>query len=392
MSVSEETQATQPLVRNKKRQRRNTLMLLTLLFVLLGAAYTAYWFTVLRHHESTDNAYITGNQVIVMSQVSGSVTTVSADNTDYVTAGSLLVQLDKRDAELALDKAQIGLANSVRQTRQQMVNSRQLQAGIDVRRSELSRLQNDLKRREVLGAQNVIGKEELQHAREAVVSAKAQLDVATELFNANKAFILDTPLNEQPAVKQAATEVRNAWLALARTDIRSPVDGYVSRRSVQVGAQISPSTPLMAVVPAKGMWIDANFKETQLSAMRIGQPVKVITDFYGDDVVFHGTVTGLDMGTGSAFSLLPAQNASGNWIKVVQRLPVRISLDPAELEQYPLRIGLSGEVTVDTQNTQGPVLSKNVRTTPAYHTNALSIDMQPADQMIADIIKHNAGQ
>ena len=392
MSVSEETQATQPKVRNKKRQRRNTLMLLTLLFILLGAAYTAYWFTVLRHHESTDNAYITGNQVIVMSQVSGSVTTVSADNTDYVSAGSLLVQLDKRDAELALDKAQIGLANSVRQTRQQMVNSRQLQAGIDVRRSELSRLQNDLKRREVLGAQNVIGKEELQHAREAVVSAKAQLDVATELFNANKAFILDTPLNEQPAVKQAATEVRNAWLALARTDIRSPVDGYVSRRSVQVGAQISPSTPLMAVVPAKGMWIDANFKETQLSAMRIGQPVKVITDFYGDDVVFHGTVTGLDMGTGSAFSLLPAQNASGNWIKVVQRLPVRISLDPAELEQYPLRIGLSGEVTVDTQNTQGPVLSKNVRTTPAYHTNALSIDMQPADQMIADIIKHNAGQ
>lgn len=392
MSVSEETQATQPKVRNKKRQRRNTLMLLTLLFILLGAAYTAYWFTVLRHHESTDNAYITGNQVIVMSQVSGSVTTVSADNTDYVTAGSLLVQLDKRDAELALDKAQIGLANSVRQTRQQMVNSRQLQAGIDVRRSELSRLQNDLKRREVLGAQNVIGKEELQHAREAVVSAKAQLDVATELFNANKAFILDTPLNEQPAVKQAATEVRNAWLALERTDIRSPVDGYVSRRSVQVGAQISPSTPLMAVVPTKGMWIDANFKETQLSAMRIGQPVKVITDFYGDDVVFHGTVTGLDMGTGSAFSLLPAQNASGNWIKVVQRLPVRISLDPAELEQYPLRIGLSGEVTVDTQNTQGPVLSKNVRTTPAYHTNALSIDMQPADQMIADIIKHNAGQ
>ncbi|GAA0325308.1 multidrug efflux MFS transporter periplasmic adaptor subunit EmrA [Morganella psychrotolerans] len=392
MSVSEETQATKPQVRNKKRQRRNTLMLLTLLFILLGAAYTAYWFTVLRHHESTDNAYITGNQVIVMSQVSGSVTTVSADNTDYVTAGSLLVQLDKRDAELALDKAQISLANSVRQTRQQMVNSRQLQAGIEVRRSELSRLQNDLKRREVLGAQNVIGKEELQHAREAVVSAKAQLDVATELFNANKAFILDTPLNEQPAVKQAATEVRNAWLALARTDIRSPVDGYVSRRSVQVGAQISPSTPLMAVVPAKGMWIDANFKETQLSAMRIGQPVKVITDFYGDDIVFHGTVTGLDMGTGSAFSLLPAQNASGNWIKVVQRLPVRISLDPAELEQYPLRIGLSGEVTVDTQNTQGPVLSQNVRTTPAYHTNALSIDMQPADQIIADIIKHNAGQ
>lgn len=269
MSVSEETQAVQPPVRNKKRQRRNALMLLTLLFVLLGAAYTVYWFMVLRHHESTDNAYVTGNQVIVMSQVPGSVTTVSVDNTDYVTAGTLLVQLDKRDAGLALEKAQVALANSVRQTHQQMINSRQLLAGIEVRRSELTRLQNDLRRREVLGAQNVIGKEELQHAREAVVSAKAQLDVATEQFNANKAVILDTPLSEQPAVKQAATEVRNAWLALERTDIRSPVDGYVSRRSVQVGAQITPATPLMAVVPATGMWIDANFKETQLSAMRI---------------------------------------------------------------------------------------------------------------------------
>lgn len=204
-------------------------MLLTLLFVLLGAAYTVYWFMVLRHHESTDNAYVTGNQVIVMSQVSGSVTTVSVDNTDYVTAGTLLVQLDKRDAGLALEKAQVALANSVRQTHQQMINNRQLLAGIEVRRSELTRLQNDLRRREVLGAQNVIGKEELQHAREAVVSAKAQLDVATEQFNANKAVILDTPLSEQPAVKQAATEVRNAWLALERTDIRSPVDGYVSQ-------------------------------------------------------------------------------------------------------------------------------------------------------------------
>lgn len=392
MSVSEETQAVQPPVRNKKRQRRNALMLLTLLFVLLGAAYTVYWFMVLRHHESTDNAYVTGNQVIVMSQVPGSVTTVSVDNTDYVTAGTLLVQLDKRDAGLALEKAQVALANSVRQTHQQMINSRQLLAGIEVRRSELTRLQNDLRRREVLGAQNVIGKEELQHAREAVVSAKAQLDVATEQFNANKAVILDTPLSEQPAVKQAATEVRNAWLALERTDIRSPVDGYVSRRSVQVGAQITPATPLMAVVPATGMWIDANFKETQLSTMRIGQPAKVVTDFYGDKVVFTGTVTGLDMGTGSAFSLLPAQNASGNWIKVVQRLPVRIALDPAQLEKYPLRIGLSGDVTVDTQNTDGPVLSKSVRTDPVYHTSALSIDMQPADQMIAEIISRNAGQ
>ncbi|MEX9542424.1 HlyD family efflux transporter periplasmic adaptor subunit, partial [Escherichia coli] len=203
------------------------------------------------------------------------------DNTDYVKSGTILVELDPRDAQLALEKAKTTLANSVRQTHQQIVNSRQYQANIDMKRSELVRLQNDLKRREVLGSSNLIGKEELQHAREAVVSAKAALDVAIEQLNANNAIILDTPLAKQPAVEAAATEVRNTWLALQRTKIVSPVDGYVSRRSVQVGSQITTATPLMAIVPSEGMWIDANFKETQLADMRIGQPAKVTTDFYG---------------------------------------------------------------------------------------------------------------
>ncbi len=168
--------------------------------------------------------------------------------------------------------------------------------------------------------------------------------------------------------------------------------GYVSRRAVQPGAQISPTTPLMAVVPATNMWVDANYTETQIATQRIGPPVTITTDIYGDDVKYTGKVVGLDLGTGSAFSRLPAQHATGNWIKVVQRLPVSIELDQKQLEKYPLRIGLSGDVTVDTQNTDGPVLSKSVRTDPAYHTSALSIDMQPADQMIAEIISRNAGQ
>ena len=315
--------------------------------------------------------------------------TVNVDNTDFVTSGTVLVELDPRDAELTLDKAKTELANSVRQTRQHMVNSRQLQANIDVKRSELNRLQNDLKRREVLGSSHVIGKEELQHAREAVVSAKAALDMAIEQYNANQAIVLNTAIEKQPAVEQAATQVRNAWLTLQRTKIVSPVDGYVSRRSVQVGSQITPSTPLMAIVPSNGMWIDANFKETQLADMRIGQPAKVTTDFYGKDIVFNGTVVGLDMGTGSAFSLLPAQNASGNWIKVVQRLPVRIALDETQLEEHPLRIGLSTEVTVDTLDKNGKVLSKGMRATPAYHTAALAVDMSPADKIVTEIINNN---
>ena len=391
MSSPEEMQQTQAPQRNKKRQRKNALMFLTFIFIAIGVGWGVYWYLVLRHYESTDNAYVAGNQVQIQSQVSGSVMTVNVDNTDFVQSGTVLVELDPRDAELALDKAKTELANSVRQTRQHIINSRQLQANIDVKRSELGRLQNDLKRREVLGSSNLIGKEELQHARESVVSAKAALDIAVEQYNANQAIVLNSPIEKQPAVEQAATQVRNAWLALQRTKIVSPVDGYVSRRSVQIGSQITPSTPLMAIVPSSGMWIDANFKETQLADMRIGQPAKVTADFYGKDVVFNGTVVGLDMGTGSAFSLLPAQNASGNWIKVVQRLPVRIALDPAQLEERPLRIGLSTEVTIDTLNKDGKVLSKGMRDAPAYHTSALAVDMSPADKIVTEIINNNAG-
>ncbi|ENU1227746.1 MULTISPECIES: multidrug efflux MFS transporter periplasmic adaptor subunit EmrA [Providencia] len=391
MSSPEEMQQTQTHQPNKKRQRKNALIFLTLLFIIIGVGWGVYWYLVLRHYESTDNAYVAGNQVQIQSQVSGSVMTVNVDNTDFVTSGTVLVELDPRDAELTLDKAKTELANSVRQTRQHMVNSRQLQANIQVKRSELNRLQNDLKRREVLGSSHVIGKEELQHAREAVVSAKAALDMAIEQYNANQAIVLNSSIEKQPAVEQAATQVRNAWLTLQRTKIVSPVDGYVSRRSVQVGSQITPSTPLMAIVPSKGMWIDANFKETQLADMRIGQSAKVTTDFYGKDIVFNGTVVGLDMGTGSAFSLLPAQNASGNWIKVVQRLPVRIALDETQLEEHPLRIGLSTEVTVDTLDKNGKVLSKGMRDTPAYHTAALAVDMSPVDKIVTEIINNNLG-
>lgn len=213
-----------------------------------------------------------------------------------------------------------------------------------------------------LGNANLIGREELQHARDAVTSAQAQLDVAIQQYNANQAMILGTKLEDQPAVQQAATEVRNAWLALERTRIVSPMTGYVSRRAVQPGAQISPTTPLMAVVPATNMWVDANFKETQIANMRIGQPVTITTDIYGDDVKYTGKVVGLDMGTGSAFTASGAKRHR-NWIKVVQRLPVRIELDQKQLEQYPLRIGLSTLVSVNTTNRDGQVLANKVRST-----------------------------
>ncbi|EHM50812.1 multidrug resistance protein A [Yokenella regensburgei ATCC 43003] len=389
MSANAEMQTPQQPA-SKKGKRKGALLLLTLLFVIIAVAYGIYWFLVLRHYEETDDAYVAGNQVQIMAQVSGSVTKVWADNTDFVQKGDVLVTLDPTDAQQAFEKAKTQLASSVRQTRQQMINSKQLQANIEVKKTALSQAQTDLNRRIPLGSANLIGREELQHARDAVASAQAELDVAIQQYNANQAVVLNTRLEEQPAVQQAATEVRNAWLALERTKIVSPMTGYVSRRSVQPGAQISPTTPLMAVVPANNLWVDANFKETQLAHMRIGQPATVISDIYGDDVKYTGKVVGLDMGTGSAFSLLPAQNATGNWIKVVQRLPVRIELDAKQLAEHPLRIGLSTLVEVNTTDREGQILASQVRSSPAYESNAREISLDPVNQQINAIVQANA--
>ena len=390
MSANAESQTPQQ-PGSKKGKRKGALLLLTLLFIIVAVAYGIYWFLVLRHYEETDDAYVAGNQVQIMAQVSGSVTKVWADNTDYVQKGDPLVTLDQTDAQQAFEKAQTQLAASVRQTRQQMINSKQLQASIEVKKTALSQAQTDLNRRIPRGAANLIGREELQHARDTVASAQAELDVAIQQYNANQAIVLGTKLEQQPAVLQAATEVRNAWLALQRTKIVSPISGYVSRRSVQPGAQITTTTPLMAVVPATNLWIDANFKETQLAHMRIGQPATVISDIYGDDVKYTGKVVGLDMGTGSAFSLLPAQNATGNWIKVVQRLPVRIELDEKQLAEHPLRIGLSTLVEVNTTDRGGEMLASQVRSAPVYESNAREIGLEPVNKLINDIIQANAG-
>ncbi|MBV4367851.1 multidrug efflux MFS transporter periplasmic adaptor subunit EmrA [Erwinia sp. BNK-24-b] len=388
--MSAEAQQTQQSTNNKKK-RKGALIILAVVFAVIGIAWLVYWFMVLRHFQETDDAYVAGNQVQVMAQVSGSVNKVWFDNTDRVRKGDVLVTLDKTDAEQAFEKAQTALATSVRQTHQLIINGKQYQATIELQKTALAQAQADLKRREPLGAANLIGREDLQHARDAVATAQAQLDVAVQQYNANQAAILNTSLENQPAVKQNAAEVRDAWLALQRTEIVSPVDGFVAQRSVQVGSQIATTTPLLAVVPEKNLWVDANFKETQLADVRIGQPATVTSDIYGDDVVYHGKVVGLDMGTGSAFSLLPAQNATGNWIKVVQRLPVRIELNADEVARHPLRIGLSTLVNIDTTHKDGSVLATSVRSKPAYESSALALDLAPVNRLIADIIHANAG-
>jgi membrane fusion protein (multidrug efflux system) len=363
-------------------------------FALVGIAYAGWWLASGRYHESTDDAYVGGNLVQVTPQVAGTVLAIHADDTDFVTAGQTLVELDKADSRVALDQAEAHLAKTVRSVRNLLATDSQLQAGVDQRRAELARAREDHARRSKLEAEvpGAVAAEELQHARDAVAAASAALDAATRQLAAQRTLTDHTTIETHPDVRDAAAKVREAYLAYARTALPAPVSGFVARRAVQVGQRVSPGSPLMTVVPLDQVWVDANFKEGQLPNLRAGQPVKLVADAYGGAVEYHGRVAGFGAGTGSAFALLPAQNATGNWIKVVQRVPVRIALDPAELRQHPLQIGLSMEVSIDTHDRAGERLPKVARSDTAYETSAFSSMGQLADLRVAQIIAANSGQ
>ena len=375
---------------NKENKRTLWMIIATIIIVLLFVAYGVYWFLVLRFQEYTDDAYVSGLQIPIVAQTTGNVTQVNFENTDLVKAGDVLVVLDKTNAQLAYEQAKHDLASTVRKTKELYINGDQYQAQIQQNRVSLAQAQKDYQRRAALGRSGTISKEDLQHSQEAVQLAQAALDISIQQYNANRALLRNTALKNQPAVQQAADSVRSAWINLQRTEIKSPMTGYVSRRNVQVGSQVSSQSSLMAIVPVQPVWVDANFKETQLENVRIGQPVTINSDFYGSNVSYKGTVVGLDMGTGSAFSLFPAQNATGNWIKVVQRLPVRVELDPEQVAKYPLRIGLSMNVTIDIKDQNGPVLSEVQRTTPAFESDVLVLKLNDVDQVINTIISDNA--
>ena len=371
----------------QRRKRSRIMGLLMLAMLLAGAAWGAWWWFVLRGEEKTDDAYVAGDLVTVTARTTGTVIEILTDEADLVEEGAMLVRLDPADARLALDAAMDRLAVQVRTTRQRIAEAAQLEAVVGMRRVELAQRLANLARREALGRRNAVGVEELQLARESVLSAEKALVEARERRNATRALLLDTPLAEQPAVRLAAAEVRARWLDLARTEVRSPVSGKVARRAVQLGGQATPGKALMAVVPLDGLWVDANFKEVQLKRMRVGQPVRLRADLYGRDVTYTGKVAGLAAGTGSVFSLLPPQNATGNWIKIVQRVPVRIQLDPAELQANPLLAGLSMLAIVDVRDNSGPMLESVVL--PPRRTRLVD-DAAAADARIAAIIAANA--
>ncbi len=314
------------------------MAIITTVFVLAGIGYAFYYATVLTQREETDNAYVGGNLVTLTSQVSGTVTQISADETQFVKAGDDVVKLDPVDAKVALAQAEAALGDSVRQLRQSYANASQYDAALAQKRIDLAKAQDDLARRAPLAADHTVSAEEVAHAKDDVAVAKAALDVAEKQAEAAHASIDGVNIANHPSVLRARANYTQAWLTVQRNAIPAPVSGYVAKRGVQVGARITPGQSLLSIVPLDQLWVDANFKESELRNIRINQPAKITADVYGSKVEYHGKVVGLGAGTGSAFSLLPAQNATGNWIKVVQRVPVRIQLDQQELRQHPLRV------------------------------------------------------
>ncbi|MGH8133039.1 MAG: HlyD family secretion protein [Steroidobacteraceae bacterium] len=379
-------------VRRLLQQRRQTwLTALTVALIVIALATAAWWWIYARSYQSTDDAYVAGDLVNVMSQVSGTVISIDADETDRVQAGQELVRLDATDARIALQDAEQQLARTVRQVHTVFANRDQLSAVVAERRSDFDRARADLERRRGLAASGAVSAEELGHAQDAVRAAREALSAAHNNLAASIALVGRTGVSDNPEVRAAATQVERVWLNLERTRVRAPVSGYVARRGVQLGERIAPGVALMAIVPLERLRVDANFKEVQLDRMRIGQPVRVIADLYGGGVEYHGTVEGLGMGTGAAFALLPAQNATGNWIKVVQRVPVRIALKPHELVAHPLRVGLSTRVRVDVRDDSGKQLAVAPRLKPVLATDAYDVDDTQIKARIAQIVRANTG-
>jgi len=375
----------------KKNTRKRLLALLGLTTALAAAGYGAYYYTVGRFHEETDDAYVNGNLVQLTPQVTGTVVAVNADDTQIVKAGEPVVTLDAADARIALAHAEAALGQTVRQVSALYVNNNVLAATVQQRQSDLARARDDLRRRTEVAETGAVAAEDVAHSRDAVRTAEAALETARQQLASNHTLTDQATVADHPSVLAAAAKVREAYLANARNTLPAPVNGYVARRSVQVGQRVAPGNPLMAIVPLDGVWVDANFKEVQLKHIRIGQPVELHADLYGGKVTYHGKVVGFSAGTGSAFSALPAQNATGNWIKVVQRLPVRIALDPAELRAHPLQIGLSMLVDVQTHRGGGSSVAGSggaiYRT--SYRTDVFQRYGEEADREIARIIAQN---
>ena len=391
MATADTTQTAENTPGNPNSGKRKFMLLILAVAVALsGAGVWAYHEFYGRWSESTDDAYVNGNVVEITPLVTGTVVSIGADDGDLVHEGQVLINFDPNDAQVGLQSAQANLARTVRQVRGLYSNVDGMKAQVAAQKAEVQKAQDNFNRRKNLAASGAISQEELSHARDDLTSAQNALANAQQQLNTTNALVDDTVVSSHPDVQSAAAQLRQAYLTNARSTLIAPVTGYVAKRTVQLGQRVQPGTALMAVIPLNQLWIDANFKETQLRDMRIGQPVDIEADLYGSDVKYSGTIDSLGAGTGSAFALLPAQNATGNWIKIVQRVPVRIHINAEELAQHPLRVGLSTLVNVNLHDQSGPVLAQQPPQKASFSTNVYDRQLGEADAMIARLIHDNS--
>jgi membrane fusion protein (multidrug efflux system) len=376
----------EPPAAPKKGRRR--IIIFIILFVIIAAIAASYFFRLDFPDRWTEDAYVHGNKVFLVPRVTSTVVSINADDTDLVQKGQPLVVLDDSDARVALQQTEAALGDTMRKVCQFYVNVMELKANVEARKIELAKAEDDFHRRTTVQSGSV-SIEDITHARQAMDTARDTLDVAKQQLAAAQALIANTDLEHHPLVMLAEANVLDADLALQRTTVNAPDTGYVVERNVQVGQRVTPGTPMLVIIPLNQIWVDANYKEAELRYVRIGQPVTLKSDFYGDSVEYKGHVVGLTPSTGAAFSLLPPDEGSGNWIKIIQRVPVRIVLDGKELEKYPLRIGLSMRVTIDTRDHSGAVLTQAPSAQPVYSTDIYSNEWAKANEMVQSLVATN---
>lgn len=369
--------------------KRSSSFYFALIVVVLFIVLFLYWLFVWRNEVYTNDAYVQGNQVYIKALHPGFVTGIYTDDSFLVKKGQLIVSLNETDSLIALEKAKKKLAKTVRDVCQAFHDVFILAADIKVKSAQLLKAQQNLKHRYDVIAAKGVSLEDYQNAQDDLQASIASLKSTKNNYQKMLAFVQGTSITQHPWVQAAAQEVRDAWVQLYRCNIYAPVDGLIAQRTIQVGMWVSPKEPLMSIIPLDQIWVNANYKETQLKKMRIGQKVKFTSDLYGSSVVFHGKIVGLPGGAGNAFSLLPPENLSGNWIKIVQRLPVRVALAPDELKKHPLRIGLSLEVTTDLSNQDGLLVPKSNSGSPHYVTDIFQKEESGDEVLIADIINGN---
>lgn len=376
---------------NKNHSRTRALWLFTLFLFAIGLAWLAYWFLYLQNYESTDDAYANGNFININPVISGTVVAFYADNTDLVKRGELLVELDPTNYQAIYDKEIATLAQVTLQVRELYNDVQTQRANVKTQQTSLERAQFDFNNRLKLNQSNpeAVSQEDFVHAQKDFLSAQFNLQQAESKLGTALSAAGNTPPEKHPLIENQKAIVRTAYYNLQHCAIYAPETGYVAQRSVNVGEWVTATTNLMAVIPTYPVWVDANFKETQLKRMRIGQPAIVWFDLYGSNVIYQGTVIGIASGTGSVFSLIPPQNATGNWIKIVQRLPVRISLDRETTEKFPVRLGISAQVKVDVSNQDLPMLPLLPVQKAVEKTFVFDIHLEKLNQIMDKIVLDN---